>query len=181
MIQRRTFHWQEYYIYGTPNSGPWYPKFFKKIRITWLDQYYSFTCFVKLPLCVSLALNRCKVDIISDPYQYLFLIVGFFQRGVPLFSYGFECCFYKKDVPIGEIVSCCSCVGGECSMDCRNTALKRSSWLMVTMKWKWNWRVFGRPQWGNSMTIIIKSDDMCGWGRLEWWKTLERSEECPYY
>ena len=26
--------------------------------------------------------------------------------------------------------------------------LKISSWLMVTMRWKWNWRVFGRPQWG---------------------------------
>ena len=126
---------------------------------------------MKLPLCVSLALNRCKVDMISDPYQYLFLILGFFQRGVPLFSYGFECCFYKKDVPIGEIVSCCSCVGGECSMDYRNTALKRSSWIMVTSRWKWNWRDQGG---GTSMMKNLKRGWYVWVGGTSMIKTLKK-------
>ena len=28
-------------------------------------------------------------------------------------------------------------------------ALKKSSWLMVTRIWKWNWRVFVIPGWGD--------------------------------
>ena len=51
------------------------------------------------------------------------LIVGFYQRGVPLFLYVFQCCYYLKDLPIGKILSCCSCVGGERSMDYRNHSI----------------------------------------------------------
>ena len=71
-----------------------------------------------------MALKQFKVEIIYDPYKYLLLIVGFYQRIVPLFLYVFQCCFYLKDLSIGNIGSCYSCVGGECSMDYRHYRVK---------------------------------------------------------
>ena len=51
-------------------------------------------------------------------------VVGFYQRRVPLFLYGFQCCFYLKDLPIGYIVSCYSYVRDEFSMDYRHYSIK---------------------------------------------------------
>ena len=64
---------------------------------------------------------------ISVPYKYMLLIVGFYQRSVPLFLCGFQCCFYLKNIPIGNIVSCFSCAGAERSMDYRHCSIKNIS------------------------------------------------------
>ena len=64
-----------------------------------------------------MALKQFKVEIIYDPYKYLLLIVGFYQSSVPLFLYVFQCCFYLKDIPIGNILFCCRCVMGMRSVD----------------------------------------------------------------
>ena len=61
---------------------------------------------------------------ISDPYKYLLLIVGFYQRSVLLLLYGFQCCCYLKDLTMGNIVSCFRCVEGESSMGYRNYSIK---------------------------------------------------------
>ena len=34
-------------------------------------------------------------------------------------------------------------------MDYRHCIIERYSWLMVTRRRKWDWRVFGRPGWGD--------------------------------
>ena len=73
---------------------------------------FFFTWLTKLPFCVSLALNRRKVNIISDPYKYMLLVVGFYQRSVLLFFYGFRFNCYIKDLPIQKTVSLCSSTGG---------------------------------------------------------------------
>ena len=61
---------------------------------------------------------------ISDPYRYLLLVVGFYQRSVPLFLYGFQCYFYLKDLPIGNTISCCRFMWVEHSMDYRHYSIK---------------------------------------------------------
>ena len=125
VLQRRTFQWREDYIEGSPYSGLWWPKFFKKLRIDWLDQCSSFTWFTKLPFSVSLAFNLWNVEMISEPSKYLLLIVGFNQRSVPLLLYGFQWCFYLKDITMGNIVSCWRCAGGKRSMDYIHYSIKK--------------------------------------------------------
>ena len=60
---------------------------------------------------------------IYDPSIYLLLIVGLYQRSVPFFLYGFQFDCYLKDLPIGNMVSCYSCAGGESSMDFRHYSI----------------------------------------------------------
>ena len=149
MFQRRIFQWQIYYIQGAPNIGRWYPKLFNKIIISWIYQYYYLALLTNTPLSTAMVLNWLKVDIISDPYKHLLLIVGFYQRGVPLFFYIFQCCCYLQDLPIGNIVSCFSWEGGDRSMDYRHYSTKKSWRIIMTRRRKWNWRVFGIPGWGD--------------------------------
>ena len=125
VLHRRKFNWWEDYIQGASSRGIWYPKNFNNIRVAWLDQYCYLTCFKKLPSSVPSALNRWKVDMISDPYKYMLLIVGFYQRSVPFFLYVFQCYLYLEDLPIGNMVSCCSFTGGINYMDDRNYSFKK--------------------------------------------------------
>ena len=62
---------------------------------------------------------------IYDPSKYLLLIIGFYQRSIPLFLYRLQWCCYLKDIRIGNMVSCCSCVGGLCSIDYRHYIFKK--------------------------------------------------------
>ena len=120
VLQRRTFQCWKYYIKGAPYSGLFYTKLFKKIKISWMNKYSYFTCFTKLLFCVSLSLNRWKDNMISVPSKYLLFIVGYQQRSVPLLLHEFQCCCYLKDLPIGDIVFCCSYVEVELSIDYRH-------------------------------------------------------------
>ena len=63
-----------------------------------------------------MALNLSKFEVIYDPSKCLLLVVGFYQRSIPLFLYVFQCCCYLKDIPIGNMISCCRCTGGIISM-----------------------------------------------------------------
>ena len=70
-----------------------------------------------LPIRVYLALNERKKEMRSDPSIYMLLIVGFYQRSVPLLLYGFQFICYLKDTPIGDMVYWCSGEGGGRFMD----------------------------------------------------------------
>ena len=125
MLQRRIFQRREYYIQGVAYSGLWYTKIYNDHRVAWIDQYYYFICFTKFSFSVSMALNLWKVEMVSDPYKYLLLIVGFYKRSVPFFFYVIQCWFYLKDLPIGNMVSCWSCVVGTRYMDYKHYSFKK--------------------------------------------------------
>ena len=58
--------------------------------------------------------------------------------------------------------------------------LRIFSWLVVTRRWKWNWRVFARPGLGDSNDKNpLKGLRCVGWVGLQWWKPLKRAEDCP--
>ena len=59
-----------------------------------------------------MTLKWWKTEMRYYPSRYLLLIVGFYQRSVLLFLYGFHFNFYFKNVPIRNMVYWCSGAGG---------------------------------------------------------------------
>ena len=160
VLQRRRFQWWEYYIQGAAYIGIWYPQNFKNLRVAWLDQHSSFTCFTNIPFSVSMALNLWKVEMISEPSRYLLLILGFYQRSVLLFLYVLQCCCYLKDLTIENMVSCCSCVGGIRSMDNRHYSVNN---------------IF-MAHGDYNTEVELESLHETGLGGLQWWKPLKRAD-----
>ena len=109
----KRYHFYKYFLsyftnsYEVPQvlqSVIWYPTFFKKLRIYWLDQYTYFTGFVELPISIYPALNRWKTEMRSDLPRYLMFIVGFYKRSVPLFLYVLQFNHDFKNIPIGNML-----------------------------------------------------------------------------
>ena len=89
--------------------------------------------------------NRWRVQIISDPYIYLLLILGFY-KGVSCSS----CIDYSLiDTSIIFLFKTlyidAASRGVSDTWNTDITVLKRCSWLIVTRRRKWNWKVFARP------------------------------------
>ena len=122
-----------------------YPKISKNLRIACLVQYSSFGCLAKLPFCVCLVLNRWKVEIIlihlniwcwlSDSTKGVFCS-SCTDPSLAAISMIFLFETIYLDVAAQEVSD---------PWTKYITALRRSSWLMVTRRRKWNCGVFMRP------------------------------------
>ena len=99
-------------------------RFSKNFRVAWVFQYDCFTCFMNLPFSVSMDLNQWRVEMVSDPSKYMFLIVWFYQRSVPFFLYWFQWCCYLDNIPIWNTVSWYISTGGVWYVDYRHCRFK---------------------------------------------------------
>ena len=143
-------------------SWLWYPTFFNIIRIAWLFHYSSFACFTKLLFCVCLLLNLWKVEIVSGPYKYLLLVVGFYKRSVLFFLYWFQFSCYINDNPITRTISWC--------------IRKEGVWI-VNYKYHRFKTIFMAHGVYNT-EVELESLRETGVGGLIWWKPLKRSRLC---